>query len=166
MLPTSNGELKSRIRVDLSTRNSKRAEAVNMDHMDRDRQGVTGNRLKATNTSGPTYHIKKLHFLNTLIFNSLNYVKNKKNEIYCSDYQHRQSSSSFYLKNSVSETVFCLLKAKTIQIGRNLLRSLSYPRDYPHFMEPKCSLLFPQESVTGTCPQPNQSSPCLPTIFL
>jgi hypothetical protein len=65
-------------------------------------EGVTVHRLKACKSSVPTYHII---FLNILIINSLNYIKHKRIERYYSAYQHRQSSSSCYLRSSVSETI-------------------------------------------------------------
>jgi hypothetical protein len=37
--------------------------------------------------------------------------------------------------------------------------SLSWPKNFPLYMEPEISLLCPQEPTTGSYPHPDESSP-------
>jgi hypothetical protein len=53
--------------------------------------------------------------------------------------------------------------------AESLLRNqqaFSYLRNSQHFMEPECSLLCLQEPATGPCPEPDESSPYNPVLFL
>jgi phage terminase small subunit len=44
--------------------------------------------------------------------------------------------------------------------------SNSASQEIPHIYEPKVSLACSQETTTGSYPEPVESSPCVPTLFL
>jgi hypothetical protein len=57
----------------------------------------------------------------------------------------------------------------TISWSRVLLEKLTViqlVKKFTAFYGTKCSLLFSHEPITGSCPDPDESSPQLPTLFL